>query len=127
MRRKILLGLVSLLVGYIVFTFAFSLMSDSGSIASKLDKEFLPIVSATPTDCNADGPYTLADEAFDVDTTNGELTLPIGTEIGGSPYDYIVTTVDYLFDTTSGNVECSYGTKIDCDHEPWEPDPCTAS
>ena len=68
--------------------------------------------------------FELSEEAQDVSTSNGILDLPEGTLVGGEPINYITLTEDVTLETTEGSQNFTAGMKIDCSHEPWEPDPC---
>ena len=69
--------------------------------------------------------FALSEEAQDVSTSNGVLDLPEGTLVGGEPINYITLTEDVTLETTSGTQNFTNGTKIDCDHAPGYPDPCS--
>lgn len=71
--------------------------------------------------------YVLSEEAQGVVTSTGVRDLPEGTKIGGSPTNYILLTEEVTLQTTSGPETFSSGTRIDCDVDPGEPDPCDQS
>jgi len=71
------------------------------------------------------GPYELSEEAADVSTSNGVLDLPDGTMVGGDPSNYITLSAETTMETTSGTQTFQVATKIDCDHDIGEPDPCS--
>jgi len=75
----------------------------------------------------ADGPYELSEEATGVSTSEGTKDLPTGALVGGDPSNYITLTAETTMETTSGTQTFESGTKIDCNHEPFEPDPCNIS
>jgi len=46
--------------------------------------------------------------------------------IGGNPNNFITLEEDRSMDTEDhGNIDFGEGAKIDCDHSPGEPDPCS--
>ncbi len=77
-----------------------------------------------PSDKNG---FKLSKIAYNVHTNKGVLNLPRGKRIGGNPKNFIVITKKTKLVTTGGVIEAKPGTKIDCEHEPGEPDPCDAS
>lgn len=69
--------------------------------------------------------FELSGEAQGVSTSNGVLDLPNGTLVGGNPINYITLTEAITMETTEGSQNFTAGMKIDCDHAPGEPDPCS--
>lgn len=72
-------------------------------------------------------PQELSEQAIGVLTSNGVIDLPEGTMVGGQPENYIILEETVTLQTTLGPQNFTNGTLIDCEHEPWEPDPCTGS
>ncbi len=64
---------------------------------------------------------------YRVATSIGYVDLPDGTFVGGGPSDFITLTKKRVLTTTRGDVKFARGTKVNCEHEPGEPDPCDAS
>jgi len=127
MEKKIYVGIITLLFVFGMSHFFSFAVGDSTNVVVRLfSEEMLPLVSATPTAC--DSPYELTAGAYGVDTyEKGFLHLPAGTMVGGSPTNFVTTLNDETFTTTAGTIVCQYWTKIDCDHQPYEPDPCSNS
>ena len=74
--------------------------------------------------------YGLYEVTEDVSTSIGIVNLPAGTNIGGSPTNYITLTAETTMEVVTGEAPgheshtFSSGEKIDCTHEPPAPDPC---
>lgn len=90
-------------------------------IAGVLLVKYRPLLSGRTVDSE---PFELAEEAVDVQTSIGEVNLPVGTKIGGEPDKSIILEETRVFQTTEGAQIIQAGEEIDCEHEPGYPDPC---
>jgi len=76
--------------------------------------------------CPTEEGCELSKKVRDVLTSNGTIDLPNGTLVGGEPTNFITLEENKTMKTTEGPKNFTIGMKIDCDYEPWEPDPCDA-
>ena len=85
----------------------------------------LPKLGVSGRGVDSYGVYTLALAANGVQTNVGTVNLPVGTYLGGNPYIFILMTQDLtLLTEEDGWHYFPVGTKIDCQHDTGEPDPC---
>jgi len=130
------IGVIDIPYGALLNGDPFDFITFSESVLLQTDKGEIDFHSGDKIDCYYD-PYSqlnpctkiyqLSANATNISTSNGFLNLTNGTFVGGNPPNYIVIDQTVSMQTTEGEIEFEAFEKINCDHEPGQPDPCESA